>query len=125
MHEDGQVVTTILELSYLQVSQLTQQYDKITGGVSAEYNGKLCNYDQLGTYLGSKDRSQPEDVWRMPSLCSQSRNCRRHFTRRLCKGFWEDREFQQQGLFGRLGEKNHGQHCAGIPAEEVQFLPHR
>ena len=46
-----------------ELSKLDNQYDKITGGMQAEWDGEEQNLSQLSLHLTAKDRQIRQDVW--------------------------------------------------------------
>ncbi len=48
-----------------ELAKLSNEYDKITGGLKAEWNGETKNLSQLGVFLRDPDRAVRERVWHM------------------------------------------------------------
>ena len=50
---------------HTELAKLDNEYDKITGGLKAEWEGEEKNLVQLGLFLKDKDRSVRERAWKM------------------------------------------------------------
>lgn len=48
---------------FVELQKQAAEYNKITGGMSAELDGEQHNVSQLGQLLGSKDRAERERAW--------------------------------------------------------------
>ena len=46
-----------------QTAELENEYDKVTGGMSADWDGEAKNLNQLGALLREKDRAMRERAW--------------------------------------------------------------
>ncbi len=48
---------------FTEISRLENEYDKITGGLKAEWEGEEKNLSQLGFFLNDKDRAVRQKAW--------------------------------------------------------------
>ncbi|MGB1250497.1 MAG: M3 family oligoendopeptidase [Candidatus Promineifilaceae bacterium] len=69
------------------VTKLRAEYDKVVGGLSAEFDGEIRNLNQLGVYIGSDDRTVRKEAWE------------------VLMGLWQDQREPINSVFALMLEK--------------------
>jgi len=81
-----------------ELAKLGNEYDKITGGLKAEWDGEEKNLSQLDSLLLDQDRATRERAWRM------------------IMGLWQSKRAELNDVFGRmLAQRHQMAQNAGLP----------